>query len=418
MKFAMASYGTRGDIEPSVAVGRELLHRGHDVRMAVPPDLVGFAEAAGLTAVAYGAEMEPQLESYRDSWASWARNFWRVQDLIALCRAALANAAQQWAEISTTLRSVAEGADLLSTSVGYEQSAANVAEHYDIPLVAVHTFPWRPNGQLLPKLPPALTRSAMTAYDWLGWRLTKKHEDAQRRELGLSKSTRPSPRRFAERGSLEIQAYDDVCLPGLSAEWAEWNDRRPFVGTLTMELATAGDDEVASWVAAGTPPICFAFGSIPLESPAETVEMIAAACAEVGERALVCAGGTEFSQLPHFDHVKLVGVVKYGAVFPACRVIAHHGGSGTTAASLRAGTPTLVLWTAGDQPFWGAQVRRLGVGTSRRFSTTTRESLVADLRRILAPQYATRARELATRMTVPADNVAAAADLMEEFANA
>ena len=55
MKFAMACYGSRGDVEPSVAVGRELLRRGHDVCMAVPPDLVGFAEAAGLATVALRA---------------------------------------------------------------------------------------------------------------------------------------------------------------------------------------------------------------------------------------------------------------------------------------------------------------------------------------------------------------------------
>ena len=57
MKFVLAFYGTRGDVEPGVAVGRELLRRGHDVRMAVPPDLVGFAEAAGLTAIAYGPDI-------------------------------------------------------------------------------------------------------------------------------------------------------------------------------------------------------------------------------------------------------------------------------------------------------------------------------------------------------------------------
>jgi UDP:flavonoid glycosyltransferase YjiC (YdhE family) len=56
------------------------------------------------------------------------------------------------------------------------------------------------------------------------------------------------------------------------------------------------------------------------------------------------------------------------------------------------------------------------LGTARRFSTTTRESLVADLRTILAPQYVARAREIATRMTTPAESVAAAADLVESFA--
>jgi UDP:flavonoid glycosyltransferase YjiC (YdhE family) len=69
-----------------------------------------------------------------------------------------------------------------------------------------------------------------------------------------------------------------------------------------------------------------------------------------------------------------------------------------------------------DQSLWGARVKRLKVGTARRLSRTTRESLVADLCTILAPQYVTRAREIATRMTKPAESVAAAADLMENFA--
>ena len=189
-----------------------------------------------------------------------------------------------------------------------------------------------------------------------------------------------------------------------------------FVGTLTMELPTDADDEVASWISAGTPPICFGFGSIPAESPADTVAMISAACAQLGERALICSAGTDFSHVPHFDHVKVVGAMNYAATFPACRAVVHHGGAGTTAAGLRAGVPTLVLWTVPGQAIWGAQVKRLKVGTARRFSATTQESLVADLRRMLAPQYVTRARDVAARMTKTAASVTAAADLVETFA--
>ena len=409
-KFAMACYGSRGDVEPSVAVGRELLRRGHDVCMAVPPDLVSFAEAAGLATVPYGPIVEALLNE------DFVRNFWTqlFRNPIRSLRELWEPIARYWGETSATLTSLADGADLLSTGLNFEQAAANVAEYYDIPLIALHHFPMRANGQLVPILPSPLVRSAGTLTEWLFWRSTHKVEDTQRRELGLPKATGPSPRRIAERKSLEIQAYDEFCFPGLAAEWAKWDGRRPFIGTLTMELTTDADDEVASWSAAGTPPICFATGSIPVESPADTVEMISAACAQLGERALVCFGGTDFSHVPHFDHVKVVGPVNYAATFPACRAVVHHGGSGTTAASLRAGIPTLILWSSADQPYWGNQLKRLKVGTARRFSTTTRESLVADLRRILAPQYAIRARELAPRMTTPAKSVAKAADLFED----
>jgi UDP:flavonoid glycosyltransferase YjiC (YdhE family) len=417
MRFVLACYGMRGDVEPSVAVGRELLRRGHDVHMAVSPDLVGFVESAGLSAVAYGLDTQAVVEAERNFWTCFFRNPWRIRHLIKLWRETRELGTQCWAKMTTTLMSLADGADLLSTGLISQEPAANVAEHYDIPLATLHFFPVRVNGQVLPFLPSPLTRAAMTANEWLGWRRMKRVEDAQRRELGLPKTTGPASRRIAERGSLEIQAYEEICFPGLAAEWAQFNVERPFVGALTLELPTDADEKVLSWIATGTPPICFGFGSLSVESPADMLATISAACAQLGERALVCSGGTDFGHVPHSDHVKVVGPVNYAAIFPACRAVVHRGGAGTVAAGLRAGIPQLILSTLPDQPIWAAQLKRLKVGSGRRFSTTTQKSLVADLRTILAPQYAARARELATRMTKPAESVAAAADLMEDFAS-
>ena len=343
MKFVLTSYGSRGDIELSAAVGRELLRRGQEVLMAVPPDHVGFVEAAGLAAVACGPNTRPWLDAGNHLSTCLFRSPWRIRELNRLGREAWKLSAECWVEITTTLMSLAGDADLLVTGLGFEGAAANVAEHFNIPLATLHYLPIRANGRLLPFLPSPLSRFAMTVYEWLGWRGTKKFEDAQRRELGLPTTIGPAPRRITERGSLEIQAYDEACFPGLAAEWAEFDGQRPFVGALTMELPTDADEEVASWIAAGTPPIFFGFGSIPVESADDTLAMISAACAQLGERALVCSAGSDFSNVPHFDHVKVVRTVNYAAIFPACRAVVHHGGAGTTAAGLRAGVPTLIL---------------------------------------------------------------------------
>ena len=107
--------------------------------------------------------------------------------------------------------------------------------------------------------------------------------------------------------------------------------------------------------------------------------------------------------------------MNYATVFPACRAVVHHGGAGTTAASLRAGVPTLILWMADVQVVWGAAIKRLGVGTARRFSSATEKTLVTDLRTILSPEYLDRARQIAGRMTSPADSAAAAAEHLERF---
>ncbi|OBF52873.1 glycosyl transferase, partial [Mycobacterium sp. 852002-50816_SCH5313054-b] len=395
MKFAMASYGTRGDIEPLAAVGRELQRRGHDVRVAVPPNLIGFVESAGLSAVAYG-----QRDSQQQLDEDFLHNSWKFTNPVKLARDAMEPVRAGFEELGAALAPLADGADLLLTGQLYQEIAANVAEYHDIPLAALHFYPMRPNGHIAfpARLPAPLVRSTMKTLDWMYWRLTRGAEDAQRRELGLPNATCPAPQRMSERNALEIQAYDGLCFPGLSAEWGA---RRPFVGALTMEWPTDADDEVVSWVAAGTPPIYFGFGSMPVGSLEDLVTMIADACAELGERALICSRAPD-TGVPEFDHVKVVTAVNHAAIFPTCRAVVHHGGSGTTAAGLRAGVPALILWDVADQFIWATQVKQLKVGSAKKLSRITRKSLVRQLRKVLAPDYVAGAREIAPKMTKPA----------------
>jgi UDP:flavonoid glycosyltransferase YjiC (YdhE family) len=271
--------------------------------------------------------------------------------------------------------------------------AANVAEYHGIPLVVLDLF-------------PAQVWSSGEMYV----HMSKATDDVQRRALGLPETNEPST------ASLRIQAYDALCLPALPAGWVVEDGRQPFVGALALESPTDVDDEVLSWIAAGTPPVYFGFGSTPIASPAETVAMISAACAQLGERALICGGANDVTRIPHPDHVKVVGAVNHAAIFPACRAAVHHGGAGTTAAGMRAGIPTLILWFWLDQPVWAAGLTRLEVGSGRPFAASTLDSLVADLRSILTPQYVIRAREVAAQMTRPAESIASAADLLEDTA--
>jgi UDP:flavonoid glycosyltransferase YjiC (YdhE family) len=408
----MAVHGTRGDVEPCAALARELIHRGHDVRTAVPPNLIGFVEAAGLTpAVAYGPDSQKQLE------ADFFREFWKIQNPVTLVRRGMEYITEGWAEMSDTLVSLSEDADIMLTGTTYQEVAANVAEYRGIPLAALHYFPARVNSAAVPiPAPPVVIRSVWTAAEWLHWRMMKTAEDAQRRELGLPDATTRCARRIVDNGALEIQAYDKLYFPGLAQEWG-WT--RPFVGALTMALPTTTDRDVMSWIAAGPPPIYFGFGSMPVASPAAAVAMIQEVCAELGERALISSGVWDLDDLgpaANGDDVKLVGAVNHAAVFPACRAVGHHGGAGTTTAGMRAAVPTLILWVGADQPVWANQVKRLKVGTARRFSSTNSARLLASLRTVLSPAVAQRAREVAARLTTPEASVSIAADLLEEKA--
>jgi vancomycin aglycone glucosyltransferase len=385
MKFVVASCGSRGDVEPCIAAGLELLRRGHDVRLAVtaPPELLAVIESAGLTAVPYGRDWQAQLRD--ESFVHM------IQNPLSAIHDAIEYVTHLAAEKTATLMSLTNGADLLLAGITEQALAANVAEYYGIPLAALHSFP----SQILELGSP-------------DGNVAKQAEHAQRRALGLPEATDPSI------GSLEIQAYDELCLPEVAAQWSGPDGRRPFVGALTLQLPTDADGEVLSWIAAGPPPIYFGFGSMPIAYPADTVAAISAACAVLGERALIWSGPNDFIHVRHTEHVKVVDEVSQAAIFPLCRAVVHHGGTGTTAAGLRAGIPTLILWNGLDQPLWAAGIEQLKVGLARRFSESTAQSLVADLRLILTPQYASRAHEVATEMTKPAESLARTADLLED----
>lgn len=383
--------------------------------MAVPPDLVEFVELSGLSAVSYGLDTQSALDAYRNLWAEAFKNLWKVRDITRLWREVVATLSSSYEDVSAALSLLADGADLLFSGLVYEEVAANVAESCDIPFATLHFFPVRPTGYLFPRVPPAILRSMMSGNEWLAWRMMRRFENMQRRALHLPDAESPAPKRMTHRGSLEIQAYDEIVFPRVAAEYAKSAGRRPLVGALTLDLATPADDEAATWIASGEPPIYFGFGSTPVDSPAEVLAMIGEACERLGVRALICSGWSDFTYSSP-DHVKVVPAVNFGTIFPACRAVVHHGGAGTTAAALRAGVPSLILWTLPDQPVWAAQLKRMEVGAGRRFSRTTRDTLVADLRTILQPEYVERARSVAKRMSSPAESVGRAADLVEDFA--
>lgn len=262
MKFVLAVHGTRGDVEPCAAVGVELRRRGHAVHMAVPPNLIEFVESAGLTGVAYGPDSDEQINTV----AAFVRNLTRAQNPLNLARAVKELFVEGWAEMGTTLTTLADGADLVMTGQTYHGVAANVAEYYDIPAAALHHFPMQVNGQIaIPSIPtPATLVRATMKVSWRLYAYVSKDADrAQRRELGLPPAPAPAVRRLAERGAPEIKPTTRF-FPGLAAEWS---DRRPFVGPLTRELHSEPNEELESWIAAGTPPIYFGFGSTPVKRP-------------------------------------------------------------------------------------------------------------------------------------------------------
>jgi ABC-2 type transport system ATP-binding protein len=324
-----------------------------------------------------------------------------------------------WRELALELDSAAAQADVIVTSFLAEEVARALADKHGLAQVAVHFCPIRParSVSLMPMPPVGAATANQLLWAGLdrGWRaMTKVGEDRMRAELGLAPSTASLARRMAATGALEVQAIDPLLFPELAAEWGT---RRPLVGFVDLDdpvlsAIPGGDPSIDSWLDAGPAPIYWGFGSMPVRDPGATLELVSAVSALLGARSLVCAGWSEFDP-PDDQQVRVVPSISHRAVLPRCAVTVHHGGAGTTAAALRAGTPSLVAWFGADQQFWGRRLMALGVASVTRFADLQANAVAADLRRLMRADVCERAAEARDRLIKPAAATAALADLVE-----
>jgi sterol 3beta-glucosyltransferase len=121
-------------------------------------------------------------------------------------------------------------------------------------------------------------------------------------------------------------------------------------------------DDLGAFLEAGPPPVYVGFGSMAGRDPAKKAQAAIGALGEVGQRGIIATGwgGLRAEELP--PTVFSIEAAPHDWLFRRVAAVVHHGGAGTTAASLRAGVPTIICLFFGDQPFWGRRVAALGVG--------------------------------------------------------
>ncbi|MGV8875097.1 MAG: glycosyltransferase [Rhodococcus sp. (in: high G+C Gram-positive bacteria)] len=423
MKFVMPFHGSRGDVTPGLALGVELAHRGHDVVFGAPPNLLDFARAktAGserVHVVSFGPDTQRLLESDLIRVRIKSRN--PRTRMTAL--AELAN--HGWDQMTAELAQMAEGSDAIVTGSLGQEMAFNMAESAGIAFVALHYCPLRKND-VVPvspgvTLPRRVNRSMWALAETLRWKSMKTRENTQRSALGLPPTRDSLPVRCARYGGVEVQAYESALFPGLAEQWGP---RRPFVGFLGLSSGRHDTDPTLDrWLQAGSAPVYFGFGSMPVPDPAALLRMIDTVVERLGVRALVCAGWSDLISAESIaarsnPNIMIVESVDHSTVFPRCLAAVHHGGAGTTAASARAGLPTLVCWFSADQPFWGAALRRIGAGASTKFSELTEPVLLQGITAITTAGARRAARQLADTVAPPEAAVAAAADIAKAAAH-
>ncbi len=425
MKVAVPLTGTRGDVQPAVALGLELRRRGHDVLVGAPPNLVEFTTRAGLAAVPCGPDVQQLYSSAAGQRALAAGSSFRLMQLVGKQMAEYAD------RMNHEVIEVCSGADVIVSTLLTEDRAISVAEASGTPMVTMHGFPGRraasypfpgafPPGR---RMPAPVNQASWVLAENARRVVFLRYLNRLRADLGLRRSLASPAEMLARRGVPEVQIYHRALVPGLAEEWGE---RRPLVGFLTLDRAARAavgepvDEhrELLDWMGSAAPPVYFGFGSMPIRGADGVLATVRQTVRALGIRAVVGVGWSDLSsdETVVGDEIRVVGPIAHDLVFDRCAAAVHHGGIGTTYESLRAGLPTMVCSVSFDQPMWGGQVERLGVGVHLPFTELDAPGLTAGVRTLLEPGTRARARALADELSSGGDPVARTADIVEATA--
>ena len=418
MRITLFAHGTRGDVWPMVALGWHLAACDHDVTVAVPNEFRAFTEQAGLRTAPLPLDLMAWLGTSEGQRLLY-RGGVPVMRGIAREYSRHANAFDDACEAAAT------GAEALVGSMFTLDRAQALGDLLRIPIAMVYQQPVAPSREYASTLltkgrlrPRFLRRASGDLAYRIWWHGNSKATYAFRHKLGLPARSRPTFFRIQDHGAPMLHTFS----PSLFPRPTDWTDSLKVTGAWQMPAPLrdcVGEDlpgDLQAWLDAGDPPIFLGFGSMPVIDPQPLLDDIIGVTTALGLRAVVsenCVSQGAADALP--DHLRIVGSLDHDRLFPQCAAVVHHGGLGSTTASLRAGRPTMVCSVFGDQPWWGEHMRRLGVGTHVPFCKLDRAALESGLCTLLDPDVNARAHTLGAAMQAEGDGLPAAARLLEDW---
>jgi UDP:flavonoid glycosyltransferase YjiC (YdhE family) len=416
MTIVIVTSGSRGDTEPYVALGRELVARGHRVRLVASKSYRSLVEQAGIECFPLDIDMPTHLGSAEGkrwtgkghSTLASLRGFRKVVvPMVEPFQAAAAKACEDATAVLFSHTGVA----------GY-----HIAEAYGVPCCLVEYLPRHPSGDGPSWLVPGRrslgrlgNRASHAVANQLTWRIRRPGTNRWRtQELGLP----PLPwwggpqRAMAQNRVPRLCGYSSAVVP----RPRDWPDYVKITGYWFLDRGEQNwqpPADLAKFLATGTRPVYVGFGSMVPADPVELDRTVRAALKKAGVRGVLLGNP---SNEPVTDQFFPLTEAPHSWLFPRMAAIVHHAGAGTTAASLRAGVPNVVCPFFVDALFWAERVHQLGAGPEPvPIGEVSVDSLAAAVSKALATEsYRAKAADLGRRIRAE-DGVNTACDLLEQW---
>ena len=394
MRVLLAGWGSRGDVEPLIALAVALRTTGAEAVVCVPPD----------------EEFENRLREHEVSFVPFGQS---VRELVTSGRAdpptVAAALVDEW---FGTVARAAEGCDVMLVTGLMPAGARSVAEHLGIRYVLAmfHTISLpsphrRPSGRPGKPLPPDETDNRVL------WAIDAENVNAM---YGPALNKHRAALGMPPVDNVRDHVYTGELL--LAADPLLW----PAEELLNLEVTQTGAwilpdarplaPELVAFLDAGEPPVYVGFGSMPMHTSKDIGQVAVDAVRAQGRRVLLARGWADLAGIDSADDCFVIGEVNQQELFRRVAAVVHHGGGGTTTTAARAGAPQVIVPQIVDQPFWARRVAELGIGAAHDGPTPTFESLSVALKTALAPETKARAAEVAAQ--VRADGAAVAAKLL------
>jgi len=363
MHITILAAGSRGDIQPYLALGVGLQAAGHHVRLAAFRNFAPMVEPYGLEFWPVDADFQAILGGEDgQGLMSSSRN------LVQLTRGIARTVGPILTQLGDDFWRACQGADLIFSGLngvpffGFEfaqKLGVPCINGCVVPLLSTRAWP-NPMWPLRANLGATYNRFTHAVIARLGWQIFGKPINTWRRAtLGLPPISGAASYAQIDQLPMAIGLSPSVIIK--PADWPTWYEMTGY-WWLPRPIDWTPPVELVRFLEAGDAPICFSFGSMSDANSDEITHIVLAALKRLNRRGILVTAWGGLRSVEKSDRVFVTDNVPFDWLWPQCAAVVHHGGSGSTAAGLRAGVPSLVVAFMADQPFWGQRVFELGCG--------------------------------------------------------
>lgn len=360
MKITVLTYGSRGDVQPFLALAVGLQKAGYQVKLAAPHRFESFVNAHGIQFVKLAGSPEIISQRLNNAGANPVGMIRAISDYIF----SIAD------RVALQAFTACADADLIIHSFLFTVGGHSLACKLGIPDISVQTFPvFAPTRAISPVSMPSLSPGLLSYFfHWITMQIFWHGGN-----LGFKRLRKTNPKLF----DLDLRwpfCVDETrtttplvlaCSPTVIPRPPDWSSPHIRIsGYLFLDTPTEYQppEILTDFLASGMPPVCVTFGSTVHSNPAKVYITVLDALSKTNNRAIILSGWSELPNIVLTDDVLVLDAAPHDWLLPRCKTVIHHGGAGTTAAGLRSGIPNLVVSSAADQPFWGTRVHSIGAG--------------------------------------------------------